>query len=440
MNKGGLVLKANDEHRIDILIRLAAGALSLGEAAGLLGVGERQARRLATAYRTEGPRGVVHGNRGRPPARATPEDLREQLRALANGPYAGVNHTHLAELLREREGIAIPRSTLSDILREAGLKSPRPQKRRSRHRSRRERYPQEGMLLQVDASLHDWLQGRGPRFTLLGAIDDATSKVASARFEETEDARGYLRLLREICRKVGVPHALYSDRHSIFWPTNGESLKEQLAGRRSPTQFGRAMSELDIRLIAAHSPQAKGRVERLWGTLQDRLVSELRLAGVTTLEEANTYLPGFLARFNRLFSVAPATPGNAYRPRMNAAAIDPILCFKNERVVANDNTVRLDDIVFQILPGPNRLGYAKATVAIHESLDRRFSVHLGSRQLATKIIPLPRFVTPKPLRRVPKATLIPPLSPAPPPPGATPLPAPLHPSRKYPAVTQSLGN
>lgn len=433
MNEGGLVLKAKDEHRIDILMRLAGGLVSLAEAAALLGVGERQARRLAASYQSEGPRGVVHGNRGRRPARATPEAVREQVRTLATGPYAGVNHTHLAELLVEREGITVPRSTLSDILREAGLKSPRPQQRRSRHRSRRERYPQEGMLLQIDASLHDWLQGRGPRFTLLGAIDDATSKIASAHFEKTEDARGYLRLMRDICRKVGVPHALYSDRHSVFWPTNGESLKEQLAGRRSPTQFGRAMSELDIRLIAAHSPQAKGRIERLWGTLQDRLVQELRLAGISTKEDANAYLPAFIARFNRLFGVAAATPGSAYRARMNAAGLDPILCFKDERVVSKDNTVRIDDIVLQILPGPNRVGYAKVTVAIHESLDHRFSVHLDGRQLAARTIPIPRLLTPKPL---PAAKPVLPLAT---PTAPTTKPSPLHPWRTYPTVTESLG-
>jgi hypothetical protein len=349
--------------------------------------------------------------------------------ALASGPYAGVNHTHLSELLAEREGLRIPRSTLSDILREVGLQSPRPQRRRSRHRSRRERYPQEGMLLQIDASLHDWLEGRGPYLTLLAVIDDATGKVAGAHFSEREDTSGYLRLLRDVCRKVGVPHALYSDRHSVFWPTQGASLKEQLSGRRSPTQFGRAMAELGIQLIAAHSPQAKGRIERLWGTLQDRLVSELRLAGVHSVEQANIYLPGFLARFNRTFSVAPATPGSAYRPRLNATQLAGVCCFKHERVVSNDNTVRLDQITLQILPGPHRLGYAKATVTIHESLDHHFSVHFNGRQLASRLVTLREQLTP-PRRR------------ANPPPPQQPLlwtsPAD-HPWRKYPAVTKSPG-
>lgn len=440
MNEGGLNLRPKDEQRIEVLIRIEAGFLGMSEGAAVMGLSERQVRRLLTAYRAEGPRGLVHGNRGQRPAHALPDELRERVCALARGEYAGVNHSHLAELLREREGISVPRSTLSDLLRQAGIRSPRPQKRRSRHRSRRERYPQEGMLLQVDASHHDWLQGRGPRLVLLGAIDDATGKVAALRFELSEDARGYMLLMRDLCHRVGVPQALYSDKHSVFWPTNGDSLKEQLAGRASPTQFGRGMAELGIQLIAAHSPQAKGRIERLWGTLQDRLVQELRLANISTLEEANAFLPAFLVRFNRTFAVAPAQPGSAYRPRMKTSELDRVLCFKHERVVSKDNCVRLDQVILQILPGPNRLGYSKATVAIHESLDRRFSVHFQGRQLTSKLIPLSKFLTPKTLTRRSKPNPLPPSPLSAPPIPATPwTPPPNHPWRR-PAVSKSLGN
>jgi len=428
----GLTLTTKDERRVEVLNRLLAGQLTIGEAAPLLGVGERQARRVVAAYREAGPRGVVHGNRGRPPAHAVLEEVRDQVRAFATGKYAGVNHSHLAELLAEREGVVVTRPTLSRILREAGIRSPRPQKRRSRHRSRRDRYPQEGMLLQLDASHHLWLQDRGPRLVLLGAIDDATGKVAAARFHEVEDSRGYFLLLRDLCRKTGVPQALYTDKHAVFWPTASETLKEQLAGRRSPTQFGRAMAELGVQLIAAHSPQAKGRIERLWGTLQDRLVSELRLANVTTLEEANVYLASFLVRFNRAFAVAAELPGSAYGPRLKTAQLDQVLCFKHERVVSKDNTVRLDEVVLQILPGPNRLGYAKAAVTLHETLDHRFSVHFDGRPLPTRLLTLSRRLTPKPApRRRPEA-----LAPTLPQPLPR-IPPPDHPWRR-PAVTKSL--
>jgi transposase len=437
MNEGGLRLNTRDERRIEVLNRVLAGWLTTRAAASLLGVSERQARRLVLAYRREGPRGVVHGNRGRRPARAIPDDVRARVVELAGGSYAGVNHSHLVELLEEREGIVIARSTLSSILREAGLRSPRPQRRRAKHRSRRERYPQEGMLLQIDASDHDWLQDRGPRLRLLAVIDDATGRVPAALLHPTEDTRGYFLLMRQLCSKTGIPQALYSDKHSIFWATNAPTLDDQLAGLPSTTQFGRAMAELGVQLIRAHSPQAKGRVERLWGTLQDRLVQELRLANVTTLEQANAFLPGFLRRFNRTFAVAPQEPGTAYRPRLTAAVLDHILCFKQDRVVSKDNTVRVGQAVLQILPGPNRAGYTRATVSIHETLDARWSVHYQGRQLPTHLIPLRKLLSPKPAPRT--ATLasnITPVTRRPP----ISTPAPDHPWRRYPAVTKSLSS
>jgi hypothetical protein len=190
------------------------------------------------------------------------------------------------------------------------------------------------------------------------------------------------------------------------------------------------MHELGIHLIAAHSPQAKGRVERLWGTLQDRLVSELRLAGVTTIEQANAFLPAFLARFNRRFAVAAETPGLAYRPRLSASLADAALCFKQERVVAKDNVIRLDGMLFQILPGPNRLGYANATVIIRESLDARYSVYYKDRHLPAKLIPARKLIVPRAIK--PLGALAPAVPPV------TPAPSSAHPWRKYPAVTKSL--
>ncbi len=423
-------MSKQEEQRAIVLGQVVAGLLGIGDAATLMGVGERQVRRLLAAYLAEGPRGLVHGNRGRPPSHTTTEEVRGRVIALANSKYHGVNHSHLAELLSEREDLHVSRPTLARLLSEAGVRSPKPQRRRSRHRARRERYPQEGMLLQIDASHHHWFGKELPRVALLAVIDDATSKVPAACFQPTEDARGYMTLLRPVVLKTGVPGAIYGDRHSVFWPTNGESLKEQLAGRRSPTQFGRALHELGIQLIAAHSPQAKGRVERLWGTLQDRLVAELRLAGVTTIEQANAFLPAFLARFNRRFAVAAETPGLAYRPRLSASLADAALCFKHERVVAKDNVVRLDDMLFQILPGPNRLGYAKATVTIRESLDARYSLYLDGRHLPAKLIPARVLLVPRAIKSLGT------LNPLPPPTVAKPPPN--HPWRDYPTVTKSL--
>ena len=187
------------------------------------------------------------------------------------------------------------------------------------------------MLLQIDGSRHDWLEGRGPRLTLIGAVDDATGTVPFALFREQEDAHGYLLMLKEIIDRRGVPMALYSDRHSIFQrsPRESESRDEQLRGRREPTQFARALEELGITLIMAHTPQAKGRVERAWDTFQDRLVSEMRLAGASTsIEEANRMLGDFLPRYDRQFGVAPAQREPAYRPLPPGVSLDAVLCFK----------------------------------------------------------------------------------------------------------------
>ena len=247
-----------------------------------MGVSERHAWRLLAAYRREGAASVAHGNRGRKPSTATSPEMQEKVLALARGPYAGFNHTHLTEMLAEREGVRLSRSTVRRVLLAGGVGSPRRRRSSKRYR-RRERYPQEGMLLQIDGSRHDWLEGRGPYLTLIGAVDDATGTVPFALFREQEDAHGYLIMLKEIIDRHGVPLALYSDRHGIFQraPKDPESLEEQRRGRRDPTQFARALEELGIELILAHTPQAKGRVERAWETFQDRLVSELRLAGVT---------------------------------------------------------------------------------------------------------------------------------------------------------------
>ena len=322
----GLTLTTKEQSRIQVLNGVLEGKVTAVEAAGLMEVSERHTWRLLAAYRKEGPAAVAHGNRGRKPATTTCLGTQQKVRELAKGPYAGLNHTHLTEMLAEREGIDLSRSTMRRILLAGGLRSPRI-RRASKRYSRRERYPQEGMLLQIDGSRHDWLQGRGPYLTLIGAVDDATGTVPFALFRQQEDAHGYMLMLKDIIDHHGVPLALYSDRHGIFQrsPKEPESLAEQLRGRRDPTQFGRALEELDIRLILAHSPQAKGRIERIWGSFQDRLVSELRLAGASTIEQANKVLWNFLPRFNQRFGVAPAQPGSAYRQLTPGVSLDATL-------------------------------------------------------------------------------------------------------------------
>jgi transposase len=316
-----ITMTGREQVRALVVTRLVAGEIDVGEAATVLGLSERSVWRLRARLLAHGPAGLVHGNRGRAPAHRLDDATRQRIMALASTTYAGLNDCHLADLLAEREGITVGRVTLRRLLRAAGRASPR-HRRSPRHRSRRDRMPQEGLLLQTDGSRHDWLGERGPRLTLVAAIDDATGIVTGATFRDQEDAAGYLAVLRETVRRHGVPVAVYRDRHTIFeLPDRDRDLEEQLADRRRPTQVGRALAELGIGSIGARSPQAKGRVERLWGTLQDRLVAELRLAEIGDRDAADRYLASFVRRFNRTFSVPPADPSAAWRPAPDDTAL-----------------------------------------------------------------------------------------------------------------------
>ena len=267
----------------------------------------RHTRRILAAYRERGAAALAHGHRGRRPVNATPEALVVDVAQLARTRYAGVNHTHLAELLAEREGIHIGRTTLRRVLLDVGLSSPR-RRRPPKHRVRRQRMPQEGMLIQMDGSYHRWLADHRPPFTLLIAVDDATGSVVDALFCPQEDSHNYFLLMQNLLRRRGIPLALYTDRHAVF------KHKSEYQATGTPTQFRRAMAELGIQMIFALSPQAKGRVERAAGTFQDRLITELRLAGATTIEQAKAVLKQFLPRFNRRFQVPAQCPDPAFRP------------------------------------------------------------------------------------------------------------------------------
>lgn len=358
------------------------------EAAEVLGLSLRHVRRILAAYRKEGAAALAHGNRGRKSHHALGPGLKRQVLGLIQSTYAGCNTQHFTELLAEREGMALSRSSVRRILLEAGIRSPR-KRRPPKHRSRRERYSKEGMLLQIDGSRHDWLEGRSPWMSLIGAIDDATGNVLYALFREQEDAQGYFLLLRQIVGSYGIPLALYHDRHGIFERSKNEpeSLEEQLEGRRLPTQFGRLMEELGITSISSRSPQARGRIERLWGTFQDRLVSELRLAGAKGKEEANQVLWGFLPRYNQRFVIPAAEPGSAFRQPGAEFTPDEVFCFKYYRTVGSDNVVRLGEHRLQIMPTNGRRSYVRARVEVQERMDGSLAVYYQGDCLATKPAP-----------------------------------------------------
>lgn len=382
-------MNQDEQRRLLVLNEVISGRLTAWRAGELLGLSERQVRRILAAYREEGAAAVAHGNRGRRPANALGESIREQVLELARTKYTGFNHLHLSEMLVEEEKLSVGQSSARRILADAGMPSPR-KRRAPKHRSRRERYPKEGMLLQIDGSPHDWLEGRGPTMCLIAGIDDATGTVPFGLFRTAEDSAGYFLLMRGVVAKKGRPVAIYRDRHRIFETPAKEvpTLAEQLAGRREPTQFGRLLEELAITSIPARSPQAKGRIERLWGTFQDRLTSEMRLKGISSREEANRFLPGFLDRYNRRFAVPAAEEGSAYRPLPEGVEPERVFCFKHTRTVAADNVVSFDHDRLQILADPERASYARLEVEVHQRLDGALAVFYQGRRLRVRPAPL----------------------------------------------------
>lgn len=379
MNRETFHLSQKELQRVAVISRCIQGTLTCARAAELLALSPRHVKRLKARYRQGSAAALAHVSRGRPSPRRLPDPLRQRILALARTRYAGFNDHHLHEKLCEIEGFSLGRETLRRLLRSAGLGSPR-KRRAPTHRLRRLARAREGEMLLLDASLHRWLEQRGPELTLLALLDDATRKVLAAEFFPSEDAHGYFRLLRRVLRRHGIPLSLYGDRHSVFVRNDDHwSLEEQLAGKRQPTQFGRALAQLGITYIAARSPQAKGRIERLWGTFQDRLTSELRLGGAGNLASANQVLHRFIADYNRRFARAPRETPSAWRPAPQN--LDRICCLVHERSVGNDNVVQWDGRRFQIPPQPQRFTFAGAKVQIYESLEGKVSIYYADTKL-----------------------------------------------------------
>lgn len=372
MDKETITLTMREARRLLTIEAALSGRITNSEGARRLGLSERQFKRLRKRVATEGPQGAIHKGRGKASNRRIDEAERSRIKDLLVNVYAGFNDTHAHEMLVARDGATVSRQTVRAIRVEAGRAAVR-RRRGPKHRSRRERRAREGAMILLDGSTHDWFEGRAPSCTLLGAIDDATGAVVGLRFEPSEDLAGYLSMFSAMLDAHGVPASTYSDGSTIFFLNNVEpTLDEQLEGIVPLTQFGRALDELGIEMIHSLSPQSRGRIERLWGTLQDRLVSELRLEGVTSMQQANPFLAGFVARFNTRFARTAIDDENEWlRPPKDH---DWFLCAKYRRTVANDNTVRLGERLIDIPPGAHRISYAKARVEVHELTDGRIRV------------------------------------------------------------------
>ncbi len=372
--------------RWDVVGRVNAQALTSSEAARICGICVRQLRRIRRKVTEEGKEGLVHGNQGRSPANRIDPAVGERVVKLRGEKYKGFNDQHFTEKLRiEEPPIELSVRTIRRILRKAGVKSVR-RRRPRRHRRRRERKAQAGFMLLWDGSPHEWLEERGTQLCLMGAIDDATSALLpGAHFVQRECAAGYLHTLKAVVSELGIPMSIYMDQHgSLKRNDDCWTLAEELRGRQDPTQVGIALEALQIEPIYALSPQAKGRVERLWGTLQDRLVSELRLAGACTAEQANAVLERYRPEHNRRFAVPARDTAPAWRSVRRGIDLDRLCSFRYEATVLKDNTVRLGgSIVIDIPPGPRRCSYADKRVEVRQLLDGTWRVYWREQLIAT---------------------------------------------------------
>jgi transposase len=385
MRQETFTLSQKELQRVSVISACIKGDMACARAAVLLCLSVRQVKRLKKRMREDGEAALAHANRGRPSHRRLSDDLADRIVQLARSTYAGFNDHHLCEKLVEREGFSLSRETLRRLLRKNALGSPR-KRRAPVHRQRRLRSARLGELVQLDGSPHDWLEGRGPRLTALGMQDDATGKILAAQFFPSETTFGYLCLLRQLLRRYGAPLAFYGDHSGIFVRNDDcWTVEEQLAGKRQPTQFGRALQQLGVTFIAAHSPQAKGRVERLWGVLQDRLTSELRLAKAADSDSANAVLRKFMADYNRRFARQPREMETAWRAAPES--LDRICCFVHERIVSNDNVVQWEGRRFQIPQQARRFSFAGAKVQIYQALDGRVSFYHGDTRLEHSAMP-----------------------------------------------------
>jgi transposase len=340
-----VMMSGKELRRVHVIRQVMDKKVTQERAGELLGVTARQVRRLVDRVRQEGDRGLAHRGRGKPSNRRIAESVKTQVLMLYDTRYGDFGPTLAAEKLAERHGITLSDETLRLWLTARGIDHFARRKRP--HRAWRARKGHVGELVQLDGSHHDWLEGRGPRCVLMAYIDDASSRVF-ARFYDHEGTMPALDSFQRYVRRYGLPLAVYADKHTTYQSPAEPTVEEQLAGTKPQSQFGRALSELGVALIPAHSPQAKGRVERLFKTFQDRLIKELRLAGVATLEEANRFLEEYLPRYNRRFAVPPAQAADLHRPRPTAQALERSLCRKTPRCLRKDFTIAHEGRLYQV--------------------------------------------------------------------------------------------
>jgi len=398
-----IMARPGELKRLHVIEKVLEGIIKQGEAAEILSLSLRQIRRVVKRIRIEGDKGIVHKARGRPSNRRIPGKVRDKVIQLYRKEYADFGPTLASEKLLERDGIRVNDETLRMWLIETG--DWKKTRKRRRHRQWRERKHHCGEMVQMDGSHHDWFEGRGPGCVLMGYMDDATGRVFG-RFYEYEGTIPAMDSFKRYIRKYGLPLSVYLDKYKTYKSTAKPSLEDELNDREPLSDFERALKELGVEVRHANSPQAKGRIERLFGTLQDRLVKEMRLRGIRTLEEANAFLEEYLPIYNRRFSVSPKEKGDLHRPFGRELDLDAILCKKTERTLRNDFTVAHNSKLYQV-----DQAIQASKVMVQDRMDGSLRIYYKDRALRFREIPE------RPLREKKPLTLTKRTNPCTPPPG-----------------------
>ncbi len=376
--KGMIVVRQEELKRLHVIKRVLERVMKQVKAAEILSLSPRHIRRIVKRIKTEGERGITHRSRGRSSNRKTPEKIKTKAINLYRSTYSDFGPTLASEKLLERDGIGVSDETLRRWLLETG--DWKPVRRRKKHRRWRERKHHYGEMVQMDGSHHAWFEQRAPGCVLMSYIDDATGRVF-ARFYDYEGTLPAMDSFKCYAQKYGLPMKVYFDKHSTYKSTAKPTIDEQLKNEEPLSQFERALRELGVEFSHAHSPQAKGRIERLFRTFQDRLVKEMRLRGIQTIEEGNRFLMEYLPGYNRRFSVSPKEKGNLHRPLVKGLNLNTILCIKTERALRNDFTVAHNKQLYQI-----EEAIQASKLMIHDRIDGSMVILHRDRRLRYKVI------------------------------------------------------